>query len=110
MKQTSRRLIAIYPVKYTKGSMIKKLLVKSFNGMSWGFRALFDMFNFSNYFSPTRLFMKGWITVDEYKNISKYNIVKLRLYHTPSAPIFFRVAFRMVTKTILIIFRKILLN
>lgn len=46
-------------------------------------------------FSPTKLFMNGLITSEEYNNISKYNIVRLRIYHSSNTPLFVKVIFRM---------------
>ena len=49
----------------------------------------------SNMFSPVKLFRDGLITSDEYKDISKYNIVRLRIYHASNTPLFVKVIFRM---------------
>ncbi|MGE5474939.1 MAG: hypothetical protein ACM3UU_12045 [Ignavibacteriales bacterium] len=57
-------------------------------------------------FSPTKLYMKGLITSEEYNNISKYNIVKLRIYHSSSTPLFVKVVFRMGVRKIHRTFRK----
>jgi len=59
-------------------------------------------------FSPVRLYMNGLITPDEYKNISKYDIVKLRIYHKSNRPLLAKVILRMGMKKIHHTFRKYL--
>jgi len=53
-----------------------------------------------NMFSPVKLFRDGLITSDEYKNISKYNIVKLRIYHSSNTPLIVKVLFRMGVRNV----------
>jgi hypothetical protein len=58
-------------------------------------------------FSPVNLFMKGWINSEEYRNISKHNVVKLRLYHPSNTTLFIKVVCRITLKTTLKILGKI---
>lgn len=93
----------MYPCKYMKSSKIKKHISSIINKLK------FDDISI-NIFSPTKLYMKGWITVEEYKNISKYNVVKLRIYHTSYAPLFIRVLFRMLSRTVFGFLRRVLID
>lgn len=60
----------------------------------------------SDIFSPTKLYMNGLITAEEYKNISKHNIVKLRIYHTSNTPLLVKVVCRMSIRKVHRTFRK----
>ncbi len=95
----------MYPCRYKNSSKFKKYFIS-------GSKSIFQRIKgfFESRFSPVKLYMDGWISVDEYKNISKYNIVKLRLYNTSSTPLIIRVLFRMIFRTVFKIFRKVILD
>ncbi len=95
----------MYPCRYKSSSKLKKLFVSRSEGAFYRIKTFFE-----SRFSPVKLYMDGWISDDEYKNISKYNIVKLRLYNTSNTPLIVRVMFRMLFRSVLKLFRKVILD
>lgn len=95
----------MYPCRYKKETKV----LKGFTSLIERIESRFDGFK-SSFFSPAKLYMNGWITDEEYKNISKYNVVKLRLYNASSSPLIVRVALRILFKKVLGTVKKILFD
>lgn len=85
----------MYPYKKSAFGVMSSKINKFFKNVS---TFSYESFASSDNFSPVRLYMEGIITSNEYKDISKYSINKLRIYHAPSTPLHVKVILRQSFK------------